>query len=59
MNNIIKILLVNIKEKNELENIIESKKSNIINFEIIQKIINTIGLDICYSIKNILYYFIL
>ncbi len=35
MNNIIKILLVDIKEKNELEDIIEFEESNIMNFKIV------------------------
>ncbi|CAG8682466.1 841_t:CDS:2 [Funneliformis mosseae] len=58
MNNIIKISLVNKKEKNELEDIKESEKSDIMNFEIVQEVVNTIGLGIRRSIKDILYYII-
>ncbi|CAG8664257.1 5852_t:CDS:2, partial [Funneliformis caledonium] len=46
-------LPLDIKEKNELEDIIESEESDIINFEIIQEVVNTIGLGIHHLIIHL------
>ena len=58
MNKIIKILLVDMKKKDELEKIIESEESGFMNSEIVQEVINTMGLGIRRSAKDILYYLI-
>ncbi|CAJ0630207.1 5933_t:CDS:2 [Entrophospora sp. SA101] len=59
MNQIIKISLVDIKKINEPEESIESEEEDIVDLEIIQKIIDTIGIGICHSAKDILCYHVL
>ena len=58
MHKIIKFSLINIKDKNELNDIISFEKSDITNTEIVQEVINTIGLGIHRSAKDILCYLI-
>ncbi|RGB22090.1 hypothetical protein C1646_822675, partial [Rhizophagus diaphanus] len=57
MNKIIKFSLVNMKDKNELNNI-TSQEPDITNSEIVQEVINTMGLGIRRSAKDILVYLI-
>ncbi|CAB4434855.1 unnamed protein product [Rhizophagus irregularis] len=57
MNKIIKFSLVNMKDKNELNNI-TSQEPDITNPEIVQEVINTMGLGIRRSAKDILVYLI-
>jgi hypothetical protein len=56
INQLIKISLVNMNKQNELNEIIE--KPDIINAEIIQKVIDTAGVGIYRNAKDILYYII-
>lgn len=58
MNQIIKISLVDIKKINEPEESIESEEADIVNLEIIQKVIDTMGIGIHRSAKDILRYII-
>lgn len=58
MNKIIKFSLVNIKDKNELNDIISFEEPDITNTEIVQEVINTMGLGIRRSAKDILCYLI-
>ncbi|CAJ0750782.1 24392_t:CDS:2 [Entrophospora sp. SA101] len=58
MNQIIKISLVDIKKINEPEESIESEEEDIVDLEIIQKVIDTMGIGICRSAKDILCYII-
>ncbi|UZO15790.1 uncharacterized protein OCT59_007205 [Rhizophagus irregularis] len=57
MNKIIKFSLVNMKDKNELNNI-TSQEPDIMNPEIVQEVINTMGLGIRRNAKDILVYLI-
>ncbi|CAJ0747305.1 15168_t:CDS:2 [Entrophospora sp. SA101] len=58
MNQIIKISLVDIKKINEPEESIESEEEDIVDLEIIQKVIDTMGIGIRRSAKDILCYII-
>lgn len=58
MNQIIKISLVDIKKINEPEESIESEEEDIVDSEIIQKVIDTMGIGIRRSAKDILCYII-
>ncbi|RHZ46300.1 hypothetical protein Glove_627g48 [Diversispora epigaea] len=57
MNQIIKLSLVDMKEKDNLENI-EVEELDITDSEIVQEILDTIGLGVRRNIKDILYYII-
>ncbi|RHZ86206.1 hypothetical protein Glove_53g55 [Diversispora epigaea] len=57
MNQIIKLSLINMKEKENLKNI-EFEESHIADSEIVQEILDTIGLGVRRSAKDILYYII-
>ncbi|CAG8598932.1 4870_t:CDS:2, partial [Diversispora eburnea] len=57
INQKIKFSLVDMKEKDILENI-EFEESNITDPEIVQEVLDTMGLGVCRSVKDILYYII-
>ncbi|RHZ71616.1 hypothetical protein Glove_256g128 [Diversispora epigaea] len=57
MNQKIKLSLVDMKEKDILENI-EFEELNITDPEIVQEVLDTMGLGVCRSVKDILYYII-
>jgi len=58
MDQVIAISLVNIKGKDELDNAIQSEEPDITNTEIIQEVINTMGIGVRRNAKDILYYLI-
>ena len=58
MNQLIKISLVNMNGQNESEEIMKVNEPDITNSEITQEVINTVGLGVYRSAKDILYYII-